>query len=275
MKRTRKKRQRQKRSGAGARQVRIVAAPAPSSWHDLDKRLKLLTGHLLQDEGGHAWTYSQGEIAALLNSGQPLPQDIQQVIEARCSCCPSTVGYSLLPVARGLPLLSYIEASSCGHCLCRRLAQELHLCMKRGDERAAVQIIDAVRKAAYIRHEQAQSYPIHDAISLVGSFHILTALVCDNYWPCRLLSWHDRAAGPVLINFLTVLRNCQNRTCCKSSPGLHCFPAPCSSATAAAALHWRLRGDCVDGTLLTSCCGQAPMMLLCCGPCRPAAAPPP
>ena len=39
----------------------------------------------MQKEGGHAWTYSQGELAGLLASGRPLPQDIQQVIDVRCA----------------------------------------------------------------------------------------------------------------------------------------------------------------------------------------------
>ena len=42
--------------------------------------------------------------------------------------------------------------------------------MRRGDERGAVQLVDALRKAAYIRHGKAQSYPIHEAVALVALF---------------------------------------------------------------------------------------------------------
>ncbi len=37
----------------------------------------------LQEEGGANWSYSQGEIEDLLQSKQPLPPQLQQLMEAR------------------------------------------------------------------------------------------------------------------------------------------------------------------------------------------------
>jgi hypothetical protein len=150
--------------------------------------------HCLQEEGGHAWTYSQGELAALLASGRPLPQDIQQVVDVRCvrgaalcsrrhkwrtqrsallfgkmACHGSMQGSCAKPACMGAPWADRHSTAEMRHRVCcRKRAGELRACMVAGDEQAAVGVIDAARKAAWIKHEKTGSYPIHEAIQLVS-----------------------------------------------------------------------------------------------------------
>ena len=51
-----------------------------NSIYTLSRRRRGLT---LQEEGGASWSYSQGEIEDLLQSRQPLPPQLQQLMDAR------------------------------------------------------------------------------------------------------------------------------------------------------------------------------------------------
>ncbi|CAL5222598.1 g4989 [Coccomyxa viridis] len=81
-----------------------------------------------QEEGGANWSYSQGEIEDLLQSKQPLPPQLQQVMEAR---------------SIGLQLFESID---------------------KGQEAEAIRLIDEESRSAYIRDANKHGYTIHHAV---------------------------------------------------------------------------------------------------------------
>ena len=150
----------------------------------------------LQEEGGANWSYSQGEIEDLLQSKQPLPPQLQQVMEARSAFAELAHPFvSILYLPKQHSFCSchdatYAEATIC-HCAdslctvqkrhscqqlgkdwslrsycpsCRSIGLQLFESIDKGQEAEAIRLIDKESRSAYIRDANKHGYTIHHAV---------------------------------------------------------------------------------------------------------------
>ena len=75
----------------------------------------------LQEEGGANWSYSQGEIEDLLQSKQPLPPQLQELMEARSAFAELNHPFANTPACRNstLPVLVAMPRTMSAAAFCR------------------------------------------------------------------------------------------------------------------------------------------------------------
>ena len=87
----------------------------------------------LQEEGGANWSYSQGEIEDLLQSKQPLPPQLQQLMEARSAIATLTHPLRQHPslAKAAIPFVSCQEAPhGVFGCFCKYCTLALHFVLE-------------------------------------------------------------------------------------------------------------------------------------------------
>ena len=116
-----------------------------------------------QAEGGSFWELSHGEVEAMVASGQPLPSELQAVVDKQCAPARRLA----LPrqrawVQRGLSAPPRAPAR-------RERAQEACRLLRAGDPNTALELLLDDPKLAHVRDDATGGFPVHIAAWQVGA----------------------------------------------------------------------------------------------------------